>query len=109
MTNRAPSDPSARQSAASAAPAITATADHVITGAGFLPDHKVTVCVRYIAEGMSDYLNYTTDPGGYLYAELPTSPTTGVLHITATDHRADLDGPCGLRWSNTETLRACNP
>lgn len=31
---------------------------------------------------MSDYLTYTTGPRGDLYAELPTSPTTGALHIT---------------------------
>jgi len=106
MTNRAPSDPSAPPSAAAAAPTITATADIVITGVGFLPDHKVTICVTYTAEGISDYLNYTTDLRGYLRAELPTSPAIGALHITATDHRADPDGACGLLWSNTETLRA---
>ena len=78
----------------------------MITGVGFLPGHKVTICVTYIAEGISDYLNYTTDLSGYLYAELPTSPGTGALHITATDHRADPDGACGLLWSNTETFRA---
>ena len=81
----------------------------MITGVGFLPDHKVTICVTYTAEGISDYLNYTTDLRGYLRAELPTSPAIGALHITATDHRADPDGACGLLWSNTETLRACNP
>src|SRR6516165_3807712 len=106
MTNRAPSDPSPPPSAAAAAPTITATADIVITGVGFLPDHKVTICVTYTAEGISDYLNYTTDLRGYLRAELPTSPAIGALHITATDHRADPDGACGLLWSNTETLRA---
>ena len=109
MTNRAPSDPSPPPSAAAAAPTITATADIVITGVGFLPGHKVTICVTYIAEDISDYLNYTADLSGYLHAELPTSPATGALHITATDHRADPDGACGLLWSNTETLRACNP
>ena len=107
MANRAPSDPSA--DAAPAGPTITATADRVVTGVGFLPGHKVTICVTYTAEDISDYLNYTTDLGGYLYAELPTSPATGALHITATDHRANPDGACGLLWSNTETLRACNP
>jgi hypothetical protein len=109
LTNRAPRDPGAPPSAASAAPTITATADYVITGAGFVPDHKVTICVTYTAEDISDYLNYTTDPSGHLYAELPTSPATGALHITATDHRTDPDGACGLLWSNTETVRACNP
>jgi hypothetical protein len=108
LTDPAPSDPSTPQSAASAAPTITVTADYIVTGAGFLPDHKVTIRVTYTAEDISDYLNYTTDPGGSLYAELPTSPATGALHITATDHRADPDGACGLLWSNTETLRACN-
>lgn len=103
MTDRAPSDPGTPQSAASAAPTITATADYVITGAGFLPDHKVTIRVTYTAEDISDFINYMTDPRGNLYAELPTSASTGPLHITATDQRTDPDGACGLLWSN-----ACN-
>jgi hypothetical protein len=105
MTDRAPSTP---QSAASAAPTITATTDYVVTGAGFLPDHKVTIRVTYTADDISDYINYTTDPRGCLYAELPTSPAGGALHITATDHRTDPDGACGLLWSNTETVRVIN-
>ena len=51
-----------------------------------------------------DYLTYTTDRGGGLYAELPISPTSGVLLITATDHRIDPGGACGLLWSNTLTV-----
>ena len=88
-----------------AAPTITATPGYVITGAGFLADHDVTICVTYTAEKISDYLKYTTDPGGNLYAELPISTTTGALHISATDHRTDPDGACGLLWSNTQTVQ----
>ena len=103
MTNRAPSDPSAH--AASGAPTITATADRVVSGAGFLPGHKVTICVTYIAEDISDYLTYTTDLHGNLRAELSTSTAAGALHITATDHRTDPDGACGLLWSNMQMVR----
>jgi hypothetical protein len=99
----APNNPSTPPPAAGA-PTITATAGYVVTGAGFLPDHDVTICVTYTAEKISDYLKYTTDPGGNLYAELPISITTGALHITATDHRTDADGACGLLWSNTQTV-----
>jgi hypothetical protein len=87
-----------------AGPTINATADSVVTGKGFLPERRVTVCVTYTADGISDYLTYTADPGGDLRAELPTSPTAGALRITATDHRSDPDGACGLLWSNTHTL-----
>jgi hypothetical protein len=105
LTDPAPNNPSTPPPAAGVAPTITATAGHVITGAGFLPDHDVTICVTYTAEDISDYLKYTTGPGGDLYAELPISTTTGALHITATDHRTDPDGACGLLWSNTQTLQ----
>lgn len=87
-----------------AAPTITATAGNFVTGAGFLPEHDVTIRVTYTAEDISDYLTYTTGPDGDLYAELPTSPATGPLHITATDHRIDPDGACGLLWSNVQTI-----
>jgi hypothetical protein len=105
----APTNPGTPVPAAAAAPSIVATAGYVITGAGFLPDHHVTVRVTYTAEDISDYLSYRTDPGGDLYAVLPTSPATGALRITATDHRADHDGACGLLWSNTRTLRPPAP
>lgn len=84
-------------------------AGSTITGAGFLPDHEVTVRVTYAADAISDYLTFTTDRNGALLAELPTSPTTGALHITATDHRTDPDGTCGLLWSNTDTFQPSNP
>jgi hypothetical protein len=106
LIDPAPNNPSTPPPAAGVAPTITATAGYVITGAGFLPDHDVTICVTYTAEKISDYLKYTTDPGGDLYGELPISTTTGALHITATDHRKDSDGACGLLWSNTETVQA---
>ena len=97
MTGPAPNRPPA--------PTISATTGYLITGAGFLPDHDVTVRVIYTAEDISDCLTYTTDPTGDLHAELPTSPTTSTLRITATDHRSDPDGAGGLLWSNTHTLR----
>jgi len=110
MTDPTPNNPSTPEPAGLAAPTITATAGCVvITGAGFLPDHDVTIHVIYTAEDLSDYLTYTTDPAGDLYVELPTSPATGALHITATDHRTDPDGPGGLLWSNTQTLPPPNP
>jgi hypothetical protein len=87
------------------APTIRATTEYLITGAGFLPEHDVTVRVIYTAEDISDCLTYTTDPSGDLYAELPTSLTTSTLHITATDHRTDPDGAGGLLWSNTQTVQ----
>jgi hypothetical protein len=105
MTDPGPSDPGTHQRPASTTPTITA-AGGVITGAGFLPDQEVTVRISYIAEDISDYLTYTTDPRGNLHAELPTSPGAGALHITATDHRTDPDGVCGLLWSNTQTVWA---
>lgn len=104
MTNPAPDEPG--KSNALTPPTITATAGYMIAGAGFLPDHQVTVRVTYTAENISDYLTFITDPGGHFHGELPTSAASGVLHITATDHRADTDGACGLLWSNTQTVRA---
>jgi hypothetical protein len=87
-------------------PTITTTAGYVITGAGFLPDHEVTVRIAYTAENISDYLTFTTDPGGHFHGELPTSAASGALYITATDHRIDPDGAHGLLWSNAQTVRA---
>ena len=104
MTDPAPTDPGTPRPCASARPSITATAGHVVIGAGFLPDHNVTVRVIYAAENVSDYLTYTTDHGGFLHASLPTSAPSGSLRISATDHRTDRDGACGLLWSNTATV-----
>jgi hypothetical protein len=99
LADPAPKKPSTPAPAAAAAPSIIATAGYVITGTGFVPDHDVTIRVTYTAEDISDYLTYTTNPSGNLYAQLPTSPATGAVHITATDHRTDPDGACGLLWS----------
>ena len=96
-----PSDRSAPDGLA--APTITATADCVVTGTGFLPGHHVTICVTYIADDVSDYLRYTAGPDGGLHVRVPTSPVAGALRIRATDHRADPDGECGLLWSNAHT------
>ena len=68
MSDPALSHPgSTHQPDASTAPTITAVGG-VITGAGFLPDREVTVRIAYTAEGISDYLTYTTDLHGNLRA-----------------------------------------
>jgi hypothetical protein len=87
-----------------ASPGITATRNGVVIGAGFLPDHDVTVRIARPGQDVSDYLTYSTDRNGHLYAELPATVLTGVLQIAATDHRPDPDGACGRIWSNTYTL-----
>jgi len=86
------------------APAIAAAGNTVITGTRFLPDHDVTVRVVYCGHGLTDYLAFTSDLHGELVAELPISPHSGVLAVSASDHRPDPDGECGLLWSNTETI-----
>jgi hypothetical protein len=104
MTDSAPSDPTEPQPSTPTVPRIVVTAGYILTGAGFLPTSEVTVRVHYQAEDVSDYLIYATDAHGNLYAELPTSQTTGPVRITATDKRPDVDGKCGFLWSNTETV-----
>jgi hypothetical protein len=89
-----------------AAPAITVTRVGVVIGADFLPDHDVTVRITRPGEEISDYLTYTADRNGHLYADLPATALTGMLQVAATDHRPDPDGPCGWLWSNTCTLTA---
>jgi hypothetical protein len=101
----APEGPATAQHSAAVAPTITAVRGNVITGTGFLPDHVVVLRLTYAAEDVSDYLTYRTTAGGELYAELPTSPGPGALHVTATDQRTDPHGDCALLWSNTEVLR----
>jgi hypothetical protein len=105
-TDPAHRGPSTPQPPASTTPTITATAGYLITGVGFSPDHDILVRVSYTDEDISDYLTYRSDPAGCLYAELPTSPHAGALHISATDGRSDPAGPCGLLWSNTHTVPA---
>ncbi len=104
MTDPALGNPGRVPPAPSAAPAIAVIAGDIINGTGFLADHHVIIRVAYTAEHICDYLTYTTDRGGGLYAELPISPTSGALLITATDHRIDPGGACGLLWSNTLTV-----
>ena len=72
-------------------------------GVDFLPDHIVAVKITRPGEDISDYLTYTTDHNGHLYAELPTA-VTGMLCIAVTDNRPDPDGECGRLWSNTCTF-----
>jgi hypothetical protein len=86
------------------APVIAAAGDTVITGTRFLPDRDVTVRVVYSVDGVTDYLAFTTDVHGDLVAALPISPQSRVLAVSASDHRPDPDGECGLLWSNTETI-----
>jgi hypothetical protein len=106
MSDRAARRSGTPEPPVSPAPTITATAGHLITGAGFLPDHEVLVRVIYTAEDLSDYLTYRTDSGGRLNVELPAGPDAGALQITATDRRSDPDGACGLLWSNIRTVSA---
>ena len=89
-----------------AKPAITVTPAGVVIGSDFLADHDVTVSITRPGEDISDYLNYTTDRNGRLYADLPATALTGTLHVAATDHRPDPDGACGRLWSNTYILNA---
>ena len=101
----APDDRCTPQRSAAATPTIIAVRGNIITGVDFLPDHVVVLRVTYAADDVSDYLTYRTNAGGDLYAELPTSPGPGALHVAATDHRTDPHGACGLLWSNSEVLR----
>jgi hypothetical protein len=87
-----------------AAPAITVTPVGVVIGTDFLPDHDVIVRITRPGDEVSDYLTYATDRNGHLYADLPLTALTGMVQITATDHRPDPDGACGRIWSNTYTL-----
>jgi hypothetical protein len=89
-------------------PAITVTPVGVVIGADFLPHHEVTVSISRPGEDISDYLTYTADGNGHLYADLPATALTGMLQIAATDHRPDPDGACGRLWSNTYTFNAGN-
>ena len=82
------------------APTITATRGGVVIGVDFLPDHVVAVKITRPGEDVSDYLTYTTDRNGHLYAELPTA-VAGTLCIAVTDNRPDPDGECSRLWSNT--------
>jgi hypothetical protein len=86
----------------SATPIISAQG-HLVTGSGFLPDHRVAIRITRAGEDISDYLTYMTDGDGYLHSELPNS-ATGTFYIAATDHRPDAQGACGRLWSNTCTL-----
>ncbi|MGO9510880.1 MAG: hypothetical protein ACLPXZ_27460 [Mycobacterium sp.] len=105
MSDPAPVNPTEPRSA-NTAPTITAHAGYVVTGAGFLPNHSLTIRVADIADNVSDYLAFSSDVRGGLYAELRTSPGSGTLHVTATDHRTDPLGAGGLLWSNTAILNA---
>ena len=76
---------------------------HLVTGSGFLPDHRVAIRITRAGEEIDDYLTYVADGHGCLHCELPNG-VTGTLYIAATDHRPDPEGVCGRLWSNTCTL-----
>ena len=86
----------------SATPTISAHG-HLVTGSGFLPDHRVAVRITRAGEDIDDYLTYVTDGDGCLHSDLPNG-VTGKLYIAATDHRPDAGAACGRLWSNTCTL-----
>ena len=100
MPTPAPADPGAPKPPV--APTISANG-HLVAGAGFLPDHEVTIRITRAGEDISDYLNYVTDGDGQLVGELPNG-ATGTSYIAATDHRTDPEGRCGRLWSNTCTI-----
>jgi len=104
MPTPAADNPATPQSHTGAAPAISATIGYVVTGAGFLPEHNVTIRITRPGDDVTDYIIYTTDANGRLYAALPPDPTADTLHISVTDHRLDPDGADGLLWSNTYTI-----
>jgi hypothetical protein len=87
------------------APTITAAPSWIVTGAGFLPDHTVTIRITHIGDGVSDYLTYSTDHDGRLFAALPPGAAAETSRVAVTDHRRDPHGACGMLWSNTQTLR----
>ena len=97
-------NPSVSHSAGS--PTISAQG-HLITGSGFLPDHRVAIRITHAGEDISDYLTYMTDSHGHLHCELPNG-APGTFYIAATDHRPDPEGECGRLWSNTYTLVVAN-
>ncbi len=89
-----------------AKPAIAVTRAGVVIGTDFLPDHDVTIRISHAGKDVSDYLTYTAEHNGRLYADLPATAMTGVLQVAATDHRIDPDGACGWLWSNTYVVSA---
>jgi hypothetical protein len=93
-------NPSVSHSAGS--PTISAEGN-LLTGSGFLPDHRVAIRITRAGEDISDYLTYVTDSDGCLHSDLPNG-VTGKVYIAATDHRPDPDGACGRLWSNTCSL-----
>jgi hypothetical protein len=110
MTINTPGDPTPPgQPTGQGGPTISATGGHVVvTGAGFLPNHPVTIRITHADDDIADYLSYTTDPDGYLTAPLPTTAVAETAHIAATDHRHDPHGEHGLLWTNTVIVTAAD-
>jgi hypothetical protein len=101
MPTPAADNPATPQARGGAAPAITAAVGYIVTGTGFLPDHNVTIRITRSSDDVTDYIAYTTDANGRLYAALPTDPTADTLQVSASDHRLDPASADGLLWSNT--------
>jgi hypothetical protein len=108
MPTDMPGDPSLHpRPAATGAPIITATeCQVVVTGAGFLSSHSVTIRITHADDDIADYLTYTTDADGCLTARLPSTALGGTAQISASDHRPNPLGGEGLLWSNTITVTA---
>jgi hypothetical protein len=102
MPNDAPGNRVPAPSVRPAGPIISASRDQVlITGTGFLPNHRATIRIMYSGEDIVDYLAYFSDADGQLSASLPENAIAETGHITVSDHRPDPGGDCGLLWSNT--------
>jgi hypothetical protein len=88
-------------------PVITGTQRQVVvTGAGFLSNHLVTIRITRADDDTADYLTYTTDAAGCLTAPLPSTALDGTAQIAASDHRPNPRAGEGLLWSNTITVTA---
>jgi hypothetical protein len=74
-----PASDEASVSHSSTAPTICAEG-HLVTGSGFLPDHRVAIRITRAGEDIDDYLTYVTDGDGCLHSDLP-SGVTGKLYI----------------------------
>jgi hypothetical protein len=62
---------------------------HLVTGSGFLPDHRVAIRITRAGVDISDYLTYVTDGHGDLHCELHNG-ATGTSYIAATDPTAPM-------------------
>lgn len=99
MSTHAPHNPGIGTSALKGAPTTTAAPGHLVTGAGFLPEHDVTIRVANTGDDVIDYLTYTAGEHCNLWAALPSS-YAGASRIAVTDRRPNPDEACGqILWS----------